>query len=158
MQHQRVLFVCLGNICRSPMAEFIFKHKLQQAGLSKWVNVDSAGTAGWHSGEGMHCGTADMLELHNIDSNGFCSRQIRKQDLANFDYIIAMDDSNLEDLERFFGKHPQQIFKITQLCPDLEKDHIPDPWYTHNFDETYRLLDRCCDALLQKVKQKISKM
>ena len=78
--------------------------------------------------------------------------------MANFDYIIAMDDSNLEDLERFFGKHPQQIFKITQLCPDLEKDLIPDPWYTHNFDETYRLLDRCCDALLQKVKQKISKM
>ena len=158
MQTFSVLFVCLGNICRSPMAEFIFKHKLQQAGLSKWVNVDSAGTAGWHSGEGMHCGTADMLELHNIASNCFRSRQIRKQDLANFDYIIAMDDSNLEDLERSFGKHPQQIFKITQLCPDLEKDHIPDPWYTHNFDETYRLLDRCCDALLQKVKQMISKM
>ena len=64
MQEFSVLFVCLGNICRSPMAEFIFKHKLQQAGLSELVNVDSAGTAGWHSGEGMHCGTADMLELH----------------------------------------------------------------------------------------------
>ncbi len=63
------------------MAEFIFKHKLQQA-VSKWGNVDSAGTAGWRSGEGMHCGTADMLELHNIASNGFAVVKIRKQDLA----------------------------------------------------------------------------
>ncbi len=72
--------------------------------------VDSAGTAGWHSGEGMHCGTADALALYNIASNGFRSRQIRKQDLLNFDYIIAMDDSNLEDLERFSANIRNRFF------------------------------------------------
>lgn len=158
MKKINVLFVCLGNICRSPMAEFIFKHKVQQAGLNQYISVDSAGTAGWHSGEGMHCGTADMLELHKIESNGFRSRQIKAQDFQHFDYILGMDDSNMEDLNALFGYHPEKLFKITELCPQLVKDHVPDPWYTRNFAETYALLDECCTALLQKIKQEIGKV
>ncbi|MFC0323734.1 low molecular weight protein-tyrosine-phosphatase [Gallibacterium melopsittaci] len=155
MQKVQVLFICLGNICRSPMAEFIFKHKVKKANLADRIFVDSAGTAGWHSGEGMHCGTADMLDLHKIESNNFRSRQVKKQDFQQFDYLIGMDNSNISDLEDLFGIHPEKIFKITDLCPQLPKDHIPDPWYTGNFAETYELLDSCCEALLEKIKQQL---
>ncbi|TCP97221.1 protein-tyrosine phosphatase [Cricetibacter osteomyelitidis] len=151
-----ILFVCLGNICRSPMAEFIMLDKVKKAHLDNRIFTASAGTAGYHDGDGMHCGTADMLDLHNIDSRGFVSRKVRMSDWQQFDYIIAMDDSNLRDLERLFGRHPEKLFKITALCPDLAYDHIPDPWYSGNFAQTYELLDQCCDALLLKLKTELT--
>ena len=151
-----VLFVCLGNICRSPMAEYILREKVKQAGLQDKIAVQSAGTSGWHNGEGMHCGTADMLDLHKIPSNDFRSSQVQKSDWQGQDYIIAMDDQNLRDLEAIFGHHPEKLFKITGLTPQLSDelgiDHIPDPWYTKNFEQTYQLLDRCCDILLEQLK------
>lgn len=149
----KILFVCLGNICRSPMAEYILRHKLTQAGLQDWVLVDSAGTAGYHDGQDMHRGTAKMLQQHGIDKCGFISRKVRKSDVQEFDYLIAMDDSNLTDLNRLFGKQTK-IFKITELVPDLGFDHIPDPWYSDNFAQTYTLLERCCDQLLQQIKSR----
>ncbi|PJG82339.1 low molecular weight protein-tyrosine-phosphatase [Caviibacterium pharyngocola] len=149
----RILFVCLGNICRSPMAEYIMREKIRRAGLEKRIITASAGTSGWHDGEGMHCGTAEILELHNIADNGFISRKVRSKDWQNFDYLVAMDNENLRDLEALFGHHPQKLFQIATLCPTLEVDHIPDPWYTKNFAQTYALLDQCCDALLDKIRR-----
>ncbi|NBI13708.1 low molecular weight phosphotyrosine protein phosphatase [[Haemophilus] felis] len=148
-----ILFVCLGNICRSPMAEYLMREKIKQAGLSDKIKTASAGTSGWHDGENMHCGTLDMLELHKIDTAGFQSRKVQPSDWQNFDYIIAMDNSNLTDLEELFGQHPEKLFQITSLCPDLAFDHIPDPWYTKNFQQTYELLDQCCNALLKKIQK-----
>ncbi|SUV40950.1 Low molecular weight protein-tyrosine-phosphatase yfkJ [Avibacterium paragallinarum] len=152
----KVLFVCLGNICRSPMAEYLFREKVKQAGLADKILCDSAGTSGWHDGENMHCGTAETLELHHIDNKGFTSRKVRSKDWQDFDYLIAMDDQNLVDLEKLFGHHPEKLFQITQLCPNLGIDHIPDPWYTKNFEQTYELLDQCCDALLAMIREKSS--
>ena len=94
-----------------------------------------------------------MLDQHRIASNDFVSRKVRSKDWTDFDYIIAMDNENLRDLERLFGCHPKKLFQITALCPDLGIDHIPDPWYTKDFNQTYALLDKCCDALLNKIKQ-----
>ncbi|TDQ59378.1 protein-tyrosine phosphatase [Mesocricetibacter intestinalis] len=147
-----ILFVCLGNICRSPMAEYVMRDKIKQARLDNLISCASAGTAGYHDGEDMHCGTAEMLDLHKIDSSGFVSRKVNKQDWDRFDYIIAMDDNNLHDLQHLFGVHPHKLFKITDLCPDLGIDHIPDPWYSGNFTQTYELLEQCCQALLVKLK------
>ncbi|WP_301098205.1 low molecular weight protein-tyrosine-phosphatase [Otariodibacter sp.] len=147
-----ILFVCLGNICRSPMAEYVMREKIKQAHLDNLIFTDSAGTAGWHEGEDMHRGTAKVLAQHQIDNKGFSSRPIKKSDWDQFDYIIAMDNSNLSDLEKLFGKSPDKLFQITTLRSDLPHDHIPDPWYTGDFDETYALLDKCCESLLTKIK------
>ncbi|MGX2948684.1 low molecular weight protein-tyrosine-phosphatase [Frederiksenia canicola] len=148
-----VLFVCLGNICRSPMAECILREKIRLAHLEHVIFTDSAGTSGWHDGENMHHGTAHVLAKHEIDHRGFTSRKVRKTDWEQFDYLVAMDKHNLHDLEKLFGKAPDKLFQITTLCENLPHDHIPDPWYTGDFDETYRLLDQCCDALLAKIRQ-----
>ncbi|PJG84436.1 low molecular weight protein-tyrosine-phosphatase [Conservatibacter flavescens] len=155
MRQIKVLFVCLGNICRSPMAEYLMRDKVEKANLSHAIYVESAGTSGENDGDGMHCGTADVLDRLKIRSNDFVSRKVRLKDWENFDYLVVMDNSNLRDLERIFGKHPKKLFKITALCPDLGYDHIPDPWYTHRFEETHRLLDCCCEALLDKLKQEL---
>lgn len=147
-----ILFVCLGNICCSPMAEFVMRDKIKRAGLQDAIKTSSAGTSGWHRGENMHCGTADILDLHKIDSTGFRSKKVQSENWQFFDYLLAMDDLNLYDLEIMFGYHPEKLFKITDLCPDLGYDYIPDPWYNKNFAQTYQLLDQCCDVLLNKIR------
>ncbi|PHI40018.1 low molecular weight phosphotyrosine protein phosphatase [Actinobacillus succinogenes] len=135
------------------MAEFMMRHKAKLAGLSDFIETDSAGTSGWHDGKDMHCGTADMLDLHKIGSTGFVSRKADVADWEHFDYIVAMDHQNLRDLQALFGKKSDKLFGIAELVPELQYDHIPDPWYTHNFQETYQLLDVCCDALLAKIRR-----
>lgn len=151
MKTYKVLFVCLGNICRSPMAEYVFRHRVQETGAGVRIESDSAGTSGWHDGENMHRGTQKVLNHHGIDTLGFTSRKVKKSDFEHFDYLIAMDDDNLAVLERLFGRHPDKLFKLTDLVPELGYDFVPDPWYTDNFDETFRLVSAGSDALLKKL-------
>ena len=156
MNKHRILFVCLGNICRSPMAEYVLRHQAAERGLSHLVETASAGTSGWHDGEGMHRGTKAELKAHGIAADGFSSRKIRREDPAHYDLIIAMDDDNLAELEQRFGRHPGKIFKITDLLPDSGYSHVPDPWYTGNFNETRRILTACCSALLDKIEKDLA--
>lgn len=151
MKNHSVLFVCLGNICRSPMAEYVLRHRAREAGVSHRVRTDSAGTSGWHDGENMHQGTRKTLAAHGIDNQGFTSSKVRSQDFDEFDFIIAMDDNNLAELEKMFGKHPGKIFKLTDLIPESGYRHVPDPWHTGDFDETFRLVDAGSTALLKKL-------
>ena len=148
---KKILFICLGNICRSPMAEYLFRSMAAERGIP--VHTASAGTSGWHDGEGMHCGTADVLDGLGIASHDFVSRKLKASDVRDYDYLIVMDDSNLRDVEKLFGRQPEKIFKITDLLPKGSGyHHVPDPWYTGNFNETRAILTACCDVLLTRLQ------
>ncbi|STZ76161.1 low molecular weight protein-tyrosine-phosphatase [Bergeriella denitrificans] len=151
MPQYHVLFVCLGNICRSPMAEFVLRQRAAEAGVAHRISVGSAGTSGWHDGENMHAGTQKMLTEQGIPPVGFTSSKVKGSDIDHYDFIIAMDDDNLANLERLFGKHPDKLFKLTDLIPESGYAHVPDPWYTGDFAETFRLVDAGSRALLKKL-------
>ncbi|OSI09704.1 low molecular weight protein-tyrosine-phosphatase [Neisseria zoodegmatis] len=151
MSTYRILFVCLGNICRSPMAEYVFRHQAREAGVAKRIVTSSSGTSGWHNGENMHAGTLKKLKQQGIDPSGFTSSQVAPSDAEHYDFIIAMDDNNLAELTRLFGTRPEQIFKLTDLIPESGYNHVPDPWYTGDFDETFRLVSLGSQALLKKL-------
>ena len=99
----------------------------------------------------MHQGTRKTLSAHGIDHQGFTSSKVRSEDFDEFDFIIAMDDNNLAELEKMFGKDPDKIFKLTDLIPESGYRHVPDPWHTGDFDETFRLVDAGSVALLKKL-------
>ena len=147
----RVLFVCLGNICRSPMAEYVMRRTAAERGLSAQIQTASAGTSGWHDGEYMHCGTAEILDGLSIESRDFRSRKIPADALQYYDYVIVMDDSNLRDVQAALG-NDKRIFKITDLLGEGSlHDHVPDPWYTGNFVETREIISACCRELLDRI-------
>lgn len=149
----RVLFVCLGNICRSPMAEAVFRHLLIKEGLEGKVEVDSAGTGDWHVGEPPHRGTQKKLDEHRIDYSSIRARQLNKLDLVNFKYVIAMDKKNLADIHHIAGKNPTaHIARLLDFVEEKSILDVPDPYFTGNFDVTYELVEEGCEQLLTFIR------
>ena len=148
----RVVFVCLGNICRSPMAEGVFQNMVDQAGLSAEFSVDSCGTSSWHVGEKAHAGTRKILKRHGIDYEGR-SRQINVDDLEGADYLIAMDTSNLNGINRLATTKGETALLLPTYAPETGVTDVPDPYYTGRFDETYRLVEAGCKGLLDTIKK-----
>ncbi|QDQ01018.1 low molecular weight phosphotyrosine protein phosphatase [Lysinibacillus fusiformis] len=148
----RVLFVCLGNICRSPMTEAVMRDLVGKEHLSDAIEVDSAATSAWHIGEPPHRGTLDKLREYRISTKGMKGRQLQKIDFEQFDYIVGMDHSNIHNIHTMLGNlDSTKIFRFLDLTS--HRKDVPDPYYTENFQETYDLAVEGCQALLVKIKQ-----
>ncbi len=149
-----VLFVCLGNICRSPMAEAVFRDLVKKEGLDDQIKIDSAGTGDWHVGHPPHEGTRNLLDEKKISYEGMKARQMKKEDYDTFHYIVAMDESNLKNMSKLkVGESDAVVLKLLDLVQEYEVKDVPDPYFTGNFDEVHEMVDKGCRALLNKIKK-----
>lgn len=149
----KVLFVCLGNICRSPMAEFIFKDLAKKEGLEKFVIARSAGTTYETTGQDMHEEAKLKLNEKGIPYGRHRARRMQKRDYSNFNYIIGMDEQNIQNIYNICGEDTQsKVHKLLDYT-DCPKD-IDDPWYTGNFEKAYEDIFEGCKALLKFIKEK----
>src|SRR5262249_40364303 len=147
----RVLFVCLGNICRSPMAEAVFAHLVRQSGLEDQIEADSAGTGNWHIGERPHHGTRRILEKNSILYDGR-ARLISLQDLKRFDYVVAMDNANFRDV-RSLGEGKAKIYRLMDFAPQSGVAEVPDPYYDGRFELVYDLVTAATAGLLEHIRK-----
>lgn len=147
----KILFVCLGNICRSPMAEFVMKNLVEKAGLLDMFEIASAATSTEEIGNPVYPPVRRLLNSHSIDCSGKRARQITKADFDYYDYIIAMDNSNLRNINRFIGNAYDD--KI-HLLLDFTENHgeIADPWYSGNFELTWKEVNEGCESLLASLQ------
>ena len=147
----KILFVCHGNICRSPMAQFVLRQMVDEAGLSGWFYIDSAATSTEEIGNGIHYGTMDIFRKHHIPCTGHRARQMTRHDYEEYDYLIGMDDANIRNMTRIAGGDPEK--KIHKLLEYAGSDRaIADPWYTGEFDVTYADVLEGCQAFLEYLK------
>ncbi len=143
----KILFICHGNICRSPMAEFVMKDLVSKAGKDKDFYIESAATSTEEIGNDMHYGTKTKLRQQNIPFTRRHARQITVQDYDKFDYLIAMDRNNLFYMDRFYPTDPDNKIHLLKEFAGKSGD-IADPWYTGNFDDTWDDILEGCTALL----------
>ncbi len=152
----KVLFVCLGNICRSPMAHFVFKDLIEKEGLSDLVEIESAGTEKFNAylKAGIHEGTKEIFKRMNIPFEEHIARHFQKEDYDEYDYIIAMDKENVRDILSAIGGEDKDR-KVKRLMDYTENGgDVKDPWYTGNFDETYWDIYEGTRAFLTHLKLK----
>lgn len=143
----RILFVCHGNICRSPMAEFVMKDLAEKRGLSDYFEIASAATSSEELGNPVHHGTRAKLRQYDIDCSGKYARKLTKRDYADYDLLIGMDEANVRNMRRLFANDPDgKVFKLLEFAGS--PGDIADPWYTGNFDETYEDVSDGCVGLL----------
>ncbi|MDX1421126.1 MAG: low molecular weight protein-tyrosine-phosphatase [Rubricoccaceae bacterium] len=156
----RVLFVCLGNICRSPLAEGIFRRKVEEAGLTDRFEIDSAGTGNWHVGEPPDARMRSMASRRGLDLSGLRGRQVTRVDLVGdraYDHVFVMDKTNLNDTLYLDpgGDHGTRIRLFREFDPEPDDYQVPDPYYggPEGFERVYDIVDRTADALLARLRE-----
>ncbi|NIY77996.1 low molecular weight phosphotyrosine protein phosphatase [Celeribacter sp. HF31] len=147
----KILFVCLGNICRSPSAEAVFAAKAKSARLP--VSVDSAGTGNWHVGEAPYGPMQAAAKLRNYDLSPLRARQFTAADFNGFDLIVAMDEANLRDIERLRpAGNDTPVTLMMSYAPETGVTAVPDPYYTRDFDAALDLIEVASDGLLAELE------
>ncbi len=142
-----VLFVCLGNICRSPMAEFVFRDMVKERGLADQFHIASAATSSEELGNPVHHGTTDKLKEYGISTKGKYAVQLKRRDYQAYDYILGMEYRNIRGIHRIIGSDPKR--KVSRLLDYTGQPRdIADPWYTGNFDRTYDDIVEGCEGFL----------
>ena len=154
---QKVLFVCLGNICRSPTAHGVFEAMVESRGLSDQIRIDSCGTGGWHVGE-----SPDKRATAHARKRGYAlshlrARQIQSSDFYEFDYILAMDEANLRELDLICPKDAKVIPQLFLSFGDYSETEVPDPYYggEQGFEHVLDLVESACEGLLEDIEMRL---
>lgn len=148
----KILFVCHGNICRSPMAEFVMKDLLNKKGIADQFEIASAATSTEEIGNPVYPPAKRKLKEHGISCEGKTARQMTKADYTYYDYIIAMDRFNLRNMTRFVGNDPDNKVSLLMDFTSQPKD-VADPWYTGDFDATWNDVCEGCVGIIKKLNK-----
>jgi len=154
MSDHAVLFVCLGNICRSPLAEGLFRAAVEHRGLADRFSIDSCGTSGWHVGEPPDRRSVEVAGEYGVDISRQRSRQLVPTDFSDFQWLVAMDGSNERTLiDRAPSGSRARVVRFTSYVPGEAPADVPDPYYGggRGFEVVYKLLERGCDALIDAI-------
>ncbi len=144
----RVVFVCTGNICRSPMAEAVFQHLVNEGGLAEQFQIESAGTASYHVGERPHIGTQRILKQKHVPlDEGKNAIHIDRSNLQDYDYVIALDSGHVSELLQY-----TPVQRLLDFAPQTGLVDVPDPYYENNFEQVFELVMDGCKGLLDHIR------
>lgn len=149
---KRILFVCHGNICRSPMAEFVMRDIIEKQGLQNKFEIASAATSTEEIGNPVYPPVKKLLEKNGISCIGKTSRQLKKEDYEKYDFIIGMDNANFRNIKRICGNDTQNKVYLLMDFTNNKKE-VADPWYTRNFELTWNDVNEGCNGLLEYLKK-----
>ncbi len=156
----RICFVCLGNICRSPTAEGIFRHLVEERSLEPYFEIDSAGTSAYHVGESANSHSQKVANQRGITLTSK-ARKFAEDDLPHFDLILAMDSENLADIRKMDAEseHHQKIMRLREFDPQPEDKNVPDPYYggIKGFENVFDVVKRSCEELLDELESYINR-
>jgi len=153
-----VLFVCMGNICRSPTAEGYFRHIVEDAGLTDKIKIDSAGTHAYHIGSPPDHRAQSAAIKRGIDLSSLRGRKVEHNDFKNFDYVLGMDNSNHSDLQEVAGGNADNLFLFLEFANNFSETEVPDPYYggDQGFEHVLDLIEDASIGLLNDIKEKHS--
>jgi len=157
MKKIKVLMVCMGNICRSPMAHGYFEHAVREAGLQGQIEVDSAGTHAYHIGEPPDARAQQTARQHGIDLSGQRARKALREDFARFDYVLAMDRDNYALLAELCPEGEEQRLRLfLDFAPQLPEREVPDPYYGGDagFERVFDMVEAAAQGLLAEIRQR----
>ena len=150
----KIMFVCHGNICRSPMAEFVMRDMLKKRRLDSEITVASSATSTEEIGNDIHYGTRRILDKFSVPHSPREAVQLTRADYEKYDFFVGMDSANIRNMHRIFGSDPEgKIIRLLDLTD--EKRDVADPWYTGNFEATYRDVTLGSEALIEHLKKKV---